>query len=102
MKGFNSLGHALDHIAGSEYIRVAEAVVTENVERKFDRITARNEAQAQYRRDVRSWAAIADKALCRAVVYESRRNWVNKVLDAGLLDDREEAARLATILYPHL
>lgn len=81
-------------------IAVAEAEVCLKVRRKFDRVEAEDQAKAQHRKDLASWAKVANRALFRQSVYKARKAWAEQVIKLGIVADRAEAFALARLQFP--
>lgn len=77
----------------------AELRVTAKVRAKFDKIEAEAEQAAEHRREIRSWAQVADRAAFRLWTYDARRKWARRAVDAGLCSE-DEAHELARLKYP--
>jgi hypothetical protein len=95
---------------------MAEDITLTGVRRKFDRITAKSEAQAAHQSELAehrailakniasrpsiSWSKIADRNLYDAVISQARRTYAAKLLAFNLVPSKAEADRVAKAKYP--
>lgn len=78
---------------------IIEAYIEDKVKHKFHVIEAKEEANKRHRRELRTWAQVADVQAMRQKTYEMRRDWVKRVLKTGLVTETE-AMRLVKLLFP--
>ncbi len=81
------------------YVAYIEDLVEAKAQHKFDRFEAEVEAKAEHKREVISWAKVADNELYKRQVYEQRKNWALDAIELGLLE-RDEAHALAKLKFP--
>jgi hypothetical protein len=95
---------------------MAEDITLTGVRRKFDRITAKAEAQAagiaerhehnrilaasMAKRSTISWSKIADRNLYDAVISQARRTYAAQLMAYNLVSSKAEADRFAKAKYP--